>query len=632
MAMEQAGITLTPHQQEAVDWLVTRILAGDKLSALRGLAGTGKTTLIPALRAALAAQDIETFVGSPTHRAAMILRKKGLADADTVHAHALTPYFTADYRRACAWLGEDLPGKLEDTDGHEDIDGMPWLIHEAVKPDVSKAKNLRRHRGRYKAKRLLASIGIHGKDHFAGFGPKEGPGVLIIDEASMVGQKMLAICQEAFQQIILVGDPGQLPPVKDAAMLVEVEGIDLTEIHRQASDSPIVQLAYRARQGESFWQKPLSDPLGDNKIVTEKGTLARRFLTSPLLVWRNSTRIQCTHDIRKALGYDRDTLQKGEPLVCRSTSQEDRALGFYNNGLYTITDVSPDDPRFATVEDALGTAMSVYVHLEELDGDHIDPRAVPFRFGYCLTAHTAQGGEWPRVYVSMPDLLKYAAFCQGAHKTEEIAQWTYTVITRAKETLAFLSVHAFFAAEEKVMAPKIAPPSSPMLGNSVQDASDDIADPAIPPPLEAALTTMEASLKDKATPEMPPPLPAHFGEHEALLQGFCQHLLHRLETQGQEYYRAGSKAIDQVWHTTKEFVESLRGQNEHALYQFSDTLLKMQEQGISLRHDPYTAELRLLSPNGFSVLIRIAKPSQQDLLAELKELTDWCANVGCKPA
>ena len=64
--------------------------------ALRGLAGTGKTTLIPAMREALSTDARPVLVGTPTHRAAMILRRKGVTDAATVHSLCLTPYFTED--------------------------------------------------------------------------------------------------------------------------------------------------------------------------------------------------------------------------------------------------------------------------------------------------------------------------------------------------------------------------------------------------------------------------------------------------------------------------------------------------------------------------------------------------------
>ncbi|SHF09428.1 RNase H [Marinitoga hydrogenitolerans DSM 16785] len=51
--------------------------------------------------------------------------------------------------------------------------------------------------------------------------------------------------------------------------------------------------------------------------------------------------------------------------------------------------------------------------------------ALHVKYGYAITAHKAQGGEWNKVFID-PDY--YNAF-----KTKEYFQWLYTAITRAKE-------------------------------------------------------------------------------------------------------------------------------------------------------------------------------------------------------
>ena len=665
------SITLTPHQQAAVDWLVAKLVAGQKLLALRGYAGTGKTSLVPALQEALRAHGLPSVIGAPTHRATMILRQKGL-EAETIHAHALVPYFTADYRRACAWLGEDLPRRegVSEADPRADVEGLPWLVYEAVTPDLERGKALKRQR-RYKAQRRLASLGISGKDHFAGFGPKVGEGVLIIDEASMVGEALLAICQAAYRQIILVGDPGQLPPVKDEAMLAQVEGVDLSEVHRQAQDSPIVQLAYQARAGEAFWHTLEPDPFsGGTPVRAVDEVSASRFRTCPLLVWRNVTRTTSTQAIRAALGYTREALHVGEPLVCRSTAQEDRVLGFFNNGLYTITEVSPDDPRLITVKDALGDVQAIRAHVEELDGDFIDPRAIPFRFGYALTVHTAQGGEWPRVYVSLPDLRAYAAF---AHRTdpESFAQWAYTAITRAKTHLRFVTQHTFTPPHERtrnmaetpqqrvdespallVTAPTVeerlaantppvgmvwnintpAPPAGARPATPEETAifgDDDILDPAVPLELQNACkddedTTQESIVATPATS-------TQFGEHEALLQGFCQHLLRKFDEGVQALHKELTKPVDEIYGFVHQQLQIQREKAQHAETYLDTLTTKAVDQGLQLRHDPYTVTVQTLSPQGFAITLGLAKQNKGELVEELGAMVQWLAHNGYKP-
>lgn len=676
-------VTLTPHQQGALDWIVAKLIDGAPLIALRGFAGSGKTTLIKPLRAALAALDKTALVGSPTHRAAMILRQKGIQDADTLHSHALMPYFTPDYKRAAAWLGEEVQARSDAEAPKPDVEGLPWLVHETVQPQLEWGRDLLRLRGKHKAKRLLSSIGISGKEHFAGFGAKTGQGLLIIDEASMVGRDLLTICQQAFRQILLVGDPGQLPPVKDEAMLSEVEGIDLTEVHRQAQDSPILQLATRARQGEPFWQDALTaDALArGDAIQVVSHTDAARLRTAPLLVWRNSTRIACTHVIRTALGYSKERLEVGEPLVCRSTSQEDRVLGFYNNGLYTVVAVDPDHPRRVTLEDAMGDLETVIVHMEEADGKQVSPEAIPFRWGYVLTAHTAQGGEWPLVHLSLPELWLYAGVQGKRGRQEDVAQWTYTAITRAKQTLCFMTQHQFFTNGEAFLmaAPRrstteatFAPPADPLFVSEtdplaspapVEEASspvpmlgdedDDIADPAVPDTLVEALHVpqdatarpgkadmppdippvskeLETALQARARREQPRPatLPEKLQDHEALLHAFMTHLLQRLNAElfadSQEIMKTVGAVIQLVEHTAQHVGQ----QNEHAQYTLGDALTKLQTDGLALRHEPYQASVQAVSPQGYPITIQVAKAEAADLVQALPALTAWLVGEG----
>src|SRR5215471_16555306 len=101
--------TLSINQVNALYWIVQRIQAGAPLVALRGLAGTGKTTLIPILRDLLVTDPLQlTKIGTPTHRAAMVLQHKGVTDAATVHSLCLKPIFTPEYTAAIAWLGGHL--------------------------------------------------------------------------------------------------------------------------------------------------------------------------------------------------------------------------------------------------------------------------------------------------------------------------------------------------------------------------------------------------------------------------------------------------------------------------------------------------------------------------------------------
>lgn len=431
-----SDISPTPHQSAAMTTIVEGVKAGQPLQALKGLAGTGKTQCIPWLREQLAFAG-NVVVAAPTHRAASILRNKGIQDADTVHSLAMVPRFTPEYDSARIALGDVLPDSVQDA-SHDLIDDAKatWLLPV---PFPSWSELLGRAR-RYGASKALRSIGIAAKDHMVGYGPKVGAGaVLILDEASMVGEALLQHCLSAFKHVILVGDPGQLPPVKDVAVLHSVAGVTLQEIHRQAADSKIVQLAYAARAGRVLWQQALTAYAPD--VQTVNYAPAAQLHDVPILVWRNTTRVTLTQAIRAARGYAPGALYVGEPLVCRSTDREDRMDGYCNNALFRIVETYPGHERLVSVvPDGVDDAPTqlVRVHMEEIDGAYVEPGSVACRFGYVFTAHTAQGGEWERVVIDLQDLLAHRGMAYARGNIDEAAQWQYTAITRAKKHLLLL--------------------------------------------------------------------------------------------------------------------------------------------------------------------------------------------------
>ena len=58
--------------------------------------------------------------------------------------------------------------------------------------------------------------------------------------------------------------------------------------------------------------------------------------------------------------------------------------------------------------------------------------ALRCNYGYALTCHKAQGGEWDNVYLQLPRAMYY-----WNHKYAY--QWVYTAMTRAKQQLYVLN-------------------------------------------------------------------------------------------------------------------------------------------------------------------------------------------------
>jgi exodeoxyribonuclease V alpha subunit len=81
----------------------------------------------------------------------------------------------------------------------------------------------------------------------------------VIEESSMVSVELFTELKDALPsncQFIFLGDIQQLPPVFGAAILgykmLELPVIELTEIYRQALESPIIRLAHRILSGDTI--------------------------------------------------------------------------------------------------------------------------------------------------------------------------------------------------------------------------------------------------------------------------------------------------------------------------------------------------------------------------------------------
>jgi exodeoxyribonuclease-5 len=61
------------------------------------------------------------------------------------------------------------------------------------------------------------------------------------------------------KRILVLGDPAQLPPVKDEGFFINAApDVMLTEVHRQARDNPIIRMSMEIREGEGCSAAPMA--------------------------------------------------------------------------------------------------------------------------------------------------------------------------------------------------------------------------------------------------------------------------------------------------------------------------------------------------------------------------------------
>lgn len=167
----------------------------------------------------------------------------------------------------------------------------------------------------------------------------EGTELLVVDEASMVGERMFDMIQSQVidrgVRVLFVGDPYQLPPVKDGKMQAfEPDKVSqqlmLEQIVRQVEGHPVIALGdfFRRKVARERAEIPAASELGCETGVVylparkffeqmEHDMVANRDRPGEFraLAWRNNTVDQIARRIREALyGSDVGRFVEGERL------------------------------------------------------------------------------------------------------------------------------------------------------------------------------------------------------------------------------------------------------------------------------------------------------------------------------
>ena len=259
--------------------------------------------------------------------------------------------------------------------------------------------------------------------------------LLVVDEVSMVSDDVADDLRAYGKKILVLGDPGQLPPISGAGAFTRREpDVFLTEIHRQAAESPVLRMATAAREG-----RPL-EPANDDRariLGLGKAAVLGGAARGQVICGTHRSRWGATKLIREERGALTLNPGEGERVICR---RNDRELGIYNGMLGTVEEwYELDDHdlyRFSVRMDDLDEVIDVMVD-PTLFREHAEGRAEPpryrrgvqlFDFGYVITCHSAQGSEWPEVTI-IDD--------SGSFR-EEASRWLYTALTRAAERVTLL--------------------------------------------------------------------------------------------------------------------------------------------------------------------------------------------------
>jgi exodeoxyribonuclease-5 len=371
----------SPQQDNALIAVSSWLKQGDRpLFRLFGYAGTGKTTL-----ARYFAEHVDGDVqfAAFTGKAAQVLRSKGASNAKTIHSLIYRP------------RGEEA---VEDE--------------ETGKTSMAPMFSLNRQ------------------------SPVAKAALIVVDECSMVEEDLGRDLMSFGAPILVLGDPGQLPPVSGGGFFTEHEpDVLLTEIHRQARDNPIVDLAMRVREG-------LDIDYGDfgTAQVIRKNDVTQELVlgADQVLLGINRTRRRYNQRLRELKGFDARYPQAGDKLVCL---RNDAAKGLLNGSLWQVMTSSKETvkpgislllrPEDDDMDRGAARIKLLKAAFEDPDVEipwQTKKRYDDFDYGYALTVHKAQGSQWNEVVL----------FDESFAFRDMRERWLYTGITRAAERLTIV--------------------------------------------------------------------------------------------------------------------------------------------------------------------------------------------------
>lgn len=257
--------------------------------------------------------------------------------------------------------------------------------------------------------------------------------LIVIDEVSMVDEALGRDLLSFGTKVLVLGDPFQLPPVQGAGFFTAVEpDFMLTEIHRQASDNPIIRMSMEIREGGYLEPGRYGESLVIPRSEVDRAAVLE---ADQVLCGRNKTRIAYNDRLRELKDLPAHEPVVGDRLVCLRNNPVKKLL---NGQIWTATDVRKRSAaRFSMtlasdeVTGSKPTEAKVVTHAAFFSGEE-DTLSWPerrqfdeFTFGYCLTVHKAQGSQWDNVYL----------FDESYVFREDRQRWLYTAVTRASDRI-----------------------------------------------------------------------------------------------------------------------------------------------------------------------------------------------------
>lgn len=361
---------------------------------LGGYAGTGKTTILKRLLEDYGPDKI-LFL-APTGKACQVLKSKmPEADVRTIHSALYSAHE----------ISEEAIEKLR-LDAEKGDEEAKRLYEFYTKPEA-----LRVRFQLNPCSELVYNL-------------------VIVDEASMVGEKEFNNLISVARKIVFVGDPAQLPPVESASILPTKFDAFLTTVHRQAKESPVIRLSMSLRNNEAinwnYW--------GKEGIELVEHYSAKHFYSfDQIIAPMRATKGAVNKAMRKSMGRMDKNPCITDKIIVRQNVKRGEESYLVNGDIGTVVRNANGwlDTKFAYEHCPVRGFFMCDEELARTYGVTSEfPRqkhSVRIDYAYAITVHSSQGSEWPRVLLCDDGMW--------LNNREGRAKLMYTAITRAKEHL-----------------------------------------------------------------------------------------------------------------------------------------------------------------------------------------------------
>lgn len=477
--------TLSDDQSACLDHLQAFLADQEqRIFLLKGYAGTGKTFLTKGITEFLAAQGRAFRLAAPTGRAAKIISEKTGREARTAHSQIYNFGDLREYAVGDDELGSETFKFYAQIASNQDQANTVYIVDEAsLLSDVYSESEFFRSGTGYLLHDLMSYVGFdHGETDrkiiFVG-DPAQLPPVGMstspaLDAAYLRKHFGLKAAEYELKEVLRQkADSGVIRNVMplreslstgsfsslgfvfddDVQRLRADEILSLYMSARTASGPMAPIVITRSNQEAADFNRSIRDALfpgrdfvvtGDRLIVTANALVGGAFLANGEFV--DVVGVEAAVE-RRMVTLRQRSEDTGEvavievPLVFRDI----RLAVASTDGSETILTTKILDDHLHDGRAGLDAVQQRALYVDFLkrhpdlkkgsDRERIsqilrqDPyfNALRVRFGYAVTCHKAQGGEWEHVFVSCPS---------GQNpRTADYFRWLYTAMTRSKSTL-----------------------------------------------------------------------------------------------------------------------------------------------------------------------------------------------------